>query len=117
MSDDLDWRLLDRHLAGEDSSDDQVALRRWLAADPAREAALRALASVVRPSDDADWDTCRAWSRFSTRLNEPRLSLYLDRRSSTSRRERVWYAAAAGALATGVLVAIAWWLAALAEVH
>jgi ferric-dicitrate binding protein FerR (iron transport regulator) len=117
MSDDLDWRLLDRHLAGEASPDDQLALRRWLAAEPTRETSLRALTSVVRTPDGADWDTRRAWSRFSPRLDEPRLSLYLDRRPSTSKRERVWYAAAVGALATGVLMAIAWWFAAFAEVH
>ena len=68
MSDDLDWRLLDRHLAGEASPDDEVALHHWLAADPSREQMLRALTSVVRSSDDAGSDTGRAWSRFSTRL-------------------------------------------------
>ncbi len=68
MSDDLDWRLLDRHLAGEASPDDALTLQRWLAKDPAREAMLRALTSVVRSSADAAWDTRWAWSRVAARL-------------------------------------------------
>jgi len=68
MSDDLDWRLLDRHLAGEASPDDEVALQHWLAADPTRGRLLRVLTSVVRSSDDGGSDTGRAWSRLSTRL-------------------------------------------------
>ena len=68
MSATLDWRLLDRHLAGEASLDDELTLLRWLAADPAREAMLRALTSVVRSSSDIGWDSGRAWSRFSARL-------------------------------------------------
>ena len=117
MSDDLDWRLLDRHLAGEASPDDQIALRRWLAADPTREGALRALSSVVCSPLDSGWDTGRAWSRVSARLHEPRLSLHLDRRPAAPPRLRMWLAAAAGAVVASVMIAIAWWLTALAEVH
>jgi len=69
MSDDLDWRLLDRHLAGEASPDDAIALEQWLAADPARDGMLRSLAALLCPSDDGSWDTCRAWSRVSARLD------------------------------------------------
>jgi hypothetical protein len=68
MSDTPDWRVLDRHLAGESSLDDELTLVRWLAADPAREAMLRVLISVVRSSGDIGWDSGRAWSRFSARL-------------------------------------------------
>ena len=68
MPDDLDWRLLDRHLAGEASPDDEMTLRRWLAADPARDAMLRTLMSVVRSSGDDGWNTGRAWSRVAARL-------------------------------------------------
>jgi hypothetical protein len=68
MSDDLDWRLLDRHLAGEASPDDEVALQHWIAADPTRGRLLGVLTSVVRSSDDGGSDTDRAWSRLSTRL-------------------------------------------------
>ena len=68
MSDDLDWRLLDRHLAGEASLDDALTLQQWLAADPARDAMLQSLTAVLRSSDDGGWDTCRAWSRVSARL-------------------------------------------------
>lgn len=117
MSDDLDWRLLDRHLAGEASPHDQIALHRWLAADATREPALRALASVVRTPADAGWDTSHAWSRVSARLQEPRLSLHLDRRPVAPHRLRLWLAAAAGAIVASVAIAIAWWLAGFAEVH
>jgi len=68
MADDLDWRLLDRHLAGEASPDDEVALQHWRAADPARGRMLRPLTSAVRSSDDDGSETGRAWSRLSTRL-------------------------------------------------
>ena len=117
MSDDLDWRLLDRHLAGEASPDDQVTLHRWLAADPAREGELRVLSSVVRAPSTAGWDTGRAWSRVSARLSEPPLSLHLDRRPAAPSRSRLWLVAAAGALVACVAIAIAWWLAVFAEVH
>jgi hypothetical protein len=117
MSDDLDWRLLDRHLAGEASPDDQITLHRWLAADPARHGELRVLSFVVRAPSDAGWDTGRAWSRVSARLQEPRLSLHLDRRPATPSRFRVCLAAAAGALVASVVIALAWWLTVLAEVH
>jgi hypothetical protein len=117
MSDDLDWRLLDRHLAGEASPDDQITLHRWLAGNPAREGELRVLSSVVRPPSDVGWDTGRAWARVSARLHEPRLSLHLDRRPAAPSRSGVWLAAAAGALVASVVIAIAWWLTVLAEVH
>jgi hypothetical protein len=110
MPDDLDWRLLDRHLAGEASPNDEVALQHWLAADPARGRVLRALTSAVRSNDDAGWDTGRAWSRLSARLNEPRLTFHLDRRPTALARGPVWLAAGAGAVAAGALIAIAWWL-------
>src|SRR5439155_10451835 len=102
-------RLLDRHLAGEASPDDQVALRRWLAADPTREGVLRALSSTVRSSGDADWDTGRAWSRVSARLHEPRFSLHLDRPPVDHSRGRVWLVAGAVAAAAGALIAFVWW--------
>jgi len=117
MSDDLDWRLLDRHLAGEASPDDQIRLHRWLAADPTRDGALRALASVVCAPADSGWDTSRAWSRVSARLQEPRLALHLDRRPAASPRFRLWLAAAAGALVASAVIAIGWWLIVFAEVH
>ncbi|HEX7977023.1 MAG TPA: DUF4974 domain-containing protein [Gemmatimonadaceae bacterium] len=109
MADDLDWRLLDRHLAGEASHDDAIAIRHWLAADPAREGELRALTSVVRSPDDAEWNTARAWSRISARLHEPRLTLHLERRSTAPSRGRVWLAASAAAFVAGALVVIVWW--------
>jgi anti-sigma factor RsiW len=117
MSDDLDWRLLDRHLAGEASSDDQITLQRWLAADPARDGALRALTAVMCAPADSGWDTSRAWSRVSARLHEPRLSLHLDRRPAAPPRFRLWLAAAAGALVASAVIAIGWWLIVFAEVH
>ena len=70
---------------------------------------LRALTSVVRSNDDAGWDTRRAWSRFSARLHEPRLTLHLDRWPAAPSRGRVWLAVGAGTLAAGALIAIVWW--------
>ena len=31
MSDSFDWRIIDRHLAGDATADDEAALREWLA--------------------------------------------------------------------------------------
>jgi len=75
------------------------------------------LSSVVHTPPNDGWDTSRAWARVSARLHEPRLSLHLDRRPAAPSRYRVWLAAAAGALVASVVIAIAWWLTVLAEVH
>ena len=71
---------------------------------------LRVLTSVVRTPHHADPDTGRAWARVSARLNEPRLTLHLERRPAALPRGRVWLAAGAGALAAGALIVIVWWL-------
>jgi transmembrane sensor len=109
MSDDFDWRLIDRHLAGEASAEDEVALQRWLAADPRRERLLRGVSDAVRSPDTADWDVSRAWSRVSARLHEPRSSMHLDRRAMRRPRERMWLIAGAGVGVVGVLLAIVVW--------
>jgi transmembrane sensor len=109
MADDLDWRLLDRHLAGETSPDDEVALQHWLAADPARGATLRALSFAVRSSAVGP-DVGRAWSRVSARLEDPpRFSLHLERRPAGRHRGRVWLVAGAVVAAASALILILWW--------
>ena len=109
MSDDLDWRLIDRHLAGEASAEDDVALRRWLAADPSHERLLRGVSDTVRSPDSAHWDVGRAWSRLSARLQEPRFSMHLDRRRIRHPRGRVWLVAGIGAgVAAALLVTVVW---------
>lgn len=109
MSDDLDWRLLDRHLAGEASPGDEVALQHWLAADPARERMLRDLTSVVRNPKHADWDTGRAWARISARLDEPLLTLHLERRPPAPTRARAWITVGVAVVAIGALIVFVWW--------
>ena len=109
MSDDFDWRLIDRHLAGEASAEDEVALQRWLAADPRRGRLLRGVSDAVRAPDSAEWDVGRAWSRVSARLQEPRFAMHLDRRAMHRPRGRVWVAAGAGVSVAVALLGIVVW--------
>jgi transmembrane sensor len=66
MSNQPDWRALDRYLAGDASPDEERAVREWMAADLARAEVLRQLEAAHRP-DGQQWNVDAAWSRFSAR--------------------------------------------------
>jgi hypothetical protein len=73
MSDPFDWRIIDRHLAGESSSDDEALLAAWLASDPRNASLLddaRAIGRALGPPDDARWDVDHAWSRVAARMHD-----------------------------------------------
>ncbi len=108
MPDDFDWRLIDRHLAGEASAEDEVALQRWLAADPSHETLLRGVSDAVRARDTADWDVGHAWSRVSARLQEPRFAMHLDPRPMRRPRGRAWMIAGAAAGVAVAILGIVW---------
>jgi len=63
--DEIDWRLLDRYIAGECSADESAEVERWLVANPARRQAVDAMRAGLR---GAAWDTNAAWSQLSTRI-------------------------------------------------
>jgi ferric-dicitrate binding protein FerR (iron transport regulator) len=73
MPDSFDWRIIDRHLAGDTTPEDESALRAWLASDPRNAELLNAarLASrgVDRPNREA-WDADRAWARVAARMTD-----------------------------------------------
>jgi transmembrane sensor len=73
MSDTFDWRIIDRHLAGDASPDDARALEEWLASDPRNADLLGAARAAVRVPDgraESRWDVDRAWSRVAARMHE-----------------------------------------------
>ncbi|MEO6528022.1 MAG: FecR domain-containing protein [Gemmatimonadaceae bacterium] len=116
MSDTFDWRIIDREVAGEASSADHDALRRWLAEDPRHEQLLLAMRAAAGSSDAMSrqrWNVDAAWSRVASRMDDigvvRPLALHSARRvqRSTSRRavfRRV--GVAAGALAAASLIAL-----------
>lgn len=70
MTDDLDYPKLGRYLAGECSVDEGDEVRWWLAADPAHEEALQALARVWRGAEAVppEWNVDSAWARVRPEL-------------------------------------------------
>jgi transmembrane sensor len=69
MTDDIDWRLLDRYLAGEATPEEVAAAEQWIAARSERAGFIAGLRSG-RPEMAAgqSWDTDAAWRRLSERL-------------------------------------------------
>ncbi len=68
MTEQPDWRALDRHLTGEASPDEERAVREWIAADPARAEVLRQLrAGHAAAGDERRWDVDAAWMRVMAR--------------------------------------------------
>ena len=114
MSDPFDWRVIDRHLAGEASAEDARALEAWLARDPRNAALLnaaRASGRVLDRHDDEEWNVDRAWSRVAARMQDPRdagvipLPVRGSPRAAASPRTRR-AALAAGAIAAAGVVAV-----------
>ena len=64
-ADRIDAALLDRHLAGECTPEEEAAVRAWLAADPGRER----LVAALRGENPIAGDTDAAWERLSARLS------------------------------------------------
>jgi transmembrane sensor len=117
MSDTFDWRILDRHLAGDASPDDERALRAWLASDPRNADIVSAARAAARAHDgrtEPRWDVDRAWSRVATRMHEiqdgsivplrPRKTLTRWTRRSRTRLVASVVAALAAAAALVVVV-------------
>jgi transmembrane sensor len=115
MSDTFDWRILDRHLAGDASPDDERALSAWLATDPRNADILNAARAAARAPDgrpEPSWDVDRAWSRVAARMHETHDSSVVPlhpRKSSSSwfRRSRTRIVVSTvGVLAAAALLAV-----------
>src|SRR4051812_28472982 len=73
MSIPIDWRIIDRHLAGDATPADEAELARWLAADPRHAILLDELrAAAHEGTDDATWNVDAAWSSVRERIEAPR---------------------------------------------
>jgi transmembrane sensor len=64
-TDTIDASLLDRHLAGECTPEEEAAVRAWLAADPERGRLVAAMRGEHSPAGETD----AAWERLSARLS------------------------------------------------
>jgi len=73
MSTQIDWRIIDRHLAGASSSADEAELQRWLAADPRHADLLHGLRAAASEGIDAPrWNVDAAWLRMQEHIESPR---------------------------------------------
>jgi transmembrane sensor len=113
MSDTFDWRIIDRQLAGEASSADLIALRRWLAENPRHAELLGALREAAQSNRDAateHWNVEAAWLRVAPHRRGDRANA-LELRSvgrperSAPARDRRWYAWGAVGLAAAAALA------------
>jgi ferric-dicitrate binding protein FerR (iron transport regulator) len=92
MTEPLDWKLLDRFLAGEASPAEAEQMRLWVDASPEHQALMESLRrdAALSPSIDVD----RAWRRVAART--------VARKPIAWRRNVVWFAAATLVLAAGL---------------
>jgi transmembrane sensor len=104
VSDSLDWRIIDRHLAGESSPSDDEALARWLAGDPRHAALLDQLRDSVsdRKQGAESFDVDSAWARLSGRVagEPPARHLALQRAPGFAPRRRAPWKIVSAAVAT-----------------
>jgi transmembrane sensor len=116
MSDSFDWRIIDRHLAGDATSDDEAALRAWLAADPHNAELLSAARAAGRGIDRPHaevWDVDRAWSRVAARMTDqsdadviPLHARGIVRSPAFARTQRIVAGAAVVIAAAGVVAVV-----------
>jgi transmembrane sensor len=116
MSDSFDWRIIDRHLAGDATSDDEAALREWLGSDPRNAELLSAARAAGRGIDRPHaemWDVDRAWSRVTSRMTDqsdadviPLAGRGLSRTSASARTQRIVASAALIIAAAGVVAVV-----------
>jgi len=116
MSDSFDWRIIDRHLAGDATADDEAALREWLASDPRNaellSAARAASRGIDRPHAEV-WDVDRAWSRVTSRMTDqsdsdviPLAARGHARTTASARTQRIVAGAALIVAAAGVAAVV-----------
>ncbi|MEJ7809264.1 MAG: FecR domain-containing protein [Gemmatimonadaceae bacterium] len=65
----MEWRLLDRYLAGECDPAEEADVRHWLDADPARRQAVEALRPRASAGGAIAWSAEEAWATLSARIS------------------------------------------------
>ena len=117
MSDSIDWRIIDRHIAGESTPADDERLQRWLAQDARHAALLTALRSGGggQASDEHQrWNADAAWAKMTNRIAEGGAArpLVLHPSSAEGGRVRRRGLRAVGAtlatLAAALLIGVLW---------
>jgi ferric-dicitrate binding protein FerR (iron transport regulator) len=68
MSQPIDWKLLDRYLAGEASPPESAVVEGWLRANPANEALLRSVRTRIVEPPDVHWNVDAAWTKMAGRM-------------------------------------------------
>jgi transmembrane sensor len=95
MSDELDWQVLDRYLAGDATPDEAVRARAWLAASPERQQLAESLTDRTSKAGAVNVDA--AWARTAART----VALPTRRRFAPA-RVVPWLAAAAVVVAVSI---------------
>jgi ferric-dicitrate binding protein FerR (iron transport regulator) len=116
VPDSFDWRILDRHLAGEASPSDDAALKRWLAEDPRHAELLDQLRLASAPDARQPgpvFNVDAAWVRMSGRMADERPARVVSlqpRHSTAPNAGSPWRRAAVGGtiLAAAAVLAIVW---------
>ena len=80
MNDPIDHELLARYLTGEASPRETEGVERWAAENPRNAADLARLRSLMQSGTRGTWDTTAAWSRVSSRLDQPDVVVVRRRR-------------------------------------
>jgi transmembrane sensor len=70
VNDSLDWKILDRYLAGEASLAEEQAVQAWIDAAPARGELVQALRARGNGAGNG-WDVDAAWKRVSPTVSAP----------------------------------------------
>ncbi len=73
MTDQTDYVLLDRYLAGDSASVERERVEQWIAADPSREATLEWMRSLRSAAErlPASWDADELWHGLEQRIQAP----------------------------------------------
>src|SRR5690606_29920635 len=90
MNDRIDWTRLARYLAREASTDERIAVERWLAADPTHSQLLREVEAWWRAAEPrVDTSAARALARLHARLEATQTGEVRAPERSTARRQLI----------------------------
>src|SRR4051812_12949428 len=115
MSDSIDWRIIDRHIAGESTPAEDEQLRRWLTEDPRHPTLLAGLRTAGRAAGEGQrWDVDAAWSKVMNRIADGSAARPLvlhprrEEESRVKRRGLRAVGATLGVLAAALVIGVVW---------